>query len=550
MDPFASVPDPSTPTESLLIVSETAPDVPTRPKRGRLVAIVAAVAVVAAGGVVVATNLGSSEGGYDSPDAAVQALLKAANQSDILGLVDVMRPGERAMLRDTMLPLEKEMERLQVLGPNVDMHKLPGLEVQIDGVTTSTEAVGDRVAVVTMESGQITGAARLAELPLGKILRDQIKPGATDPSKSVAQLRGKQIATVKEDGRWYVSLTYSIAESARRSAGMPAPDLAHPIPAVGAADPEAAARGMATSLAKLDLAGAIGLLAPSEFGALQDYGTLFVPDAQKSVDQWKSDSGVTIGLTLGAAKVDQQGDHATVAFGDYKFTFQHDTDTVSVTVDAQKCVTLDSTVSGETKHQHVCPGNSTADSANVPADVKPTLERLKGASLRAVVVKERGRWYVAPIRSMFDLVGQALAAFNTVDDAKAVLKWAKDSINSSINSSLSGVLGGGSDSSSGSGSSSGSSGYNPTDGWPADLVAFDEYYRAHLVPNSAPEVTMNSLTVVPSSIRFIDSSLKFLPPGDFTSVIGAESTMDGAPVCIMLSLDAQSPGFHMPCPPS
>jgi hypothetical protein len=192
-------------------------------------------------------------------------------------------------------------------------------------------------------------------------------------------------------------------------------------------------------------------------------------------------------------------------------------------------------VNGEVKQQHVCADKSAGDSANVPADVKPVLDRLKTLSMRAVVVKENGRWYVAPIRSMFDLVGQVLNAFTTVDEAKAFQKW--------IGSSITNVI-----SNSSSSSSGGISYGGPGDPLPPDLAAFDVYYRAHLVPNSAPEETMKTLTDIPSSITFIDSSLKILPPGDFTNVIGAESTSTGTSVCIMLPLSADYQGAHMPCP--
>ncbi len=411
------------------------PVLASRSRKGRLFGALGAVAVLAVGGVIVVNNISSASGGFDSPQAAVTALFKAAEQEDILGVVDVLRPGERSMVRDTLLPLEQQMERLAVLDKSVDMHKLPGLQVTVAGLTSTTDALADRVAVVTLTGGTITANATIADLPLGKLVRDQIDKGgspATTSGPTTEQLKGVKIATVKEDGRWYVSYGYSIAEDLRTSAGKPVPDFAHPIPAPGADSPEGAVKGLTDAISSLDLAGMIGSLAPGEFAALHDYGTLFVPDAQKRIDSWKGDSGVKISVTEGTPTVDQHGDTAYVTFATAAVSATWSDGSLSMSIDGKGCATVKAEVSGTTTaDKTVCAGDATKDTG-VPADVQPILERLKDVTGRVVVVRENGHWYVAPVRTMFDLVDQALSAFKSFDDLKTVGNWISTSFADTI----------------------------------------------------------------------------------------------------------------------
>lgn len=570
MDPFERAPDPATafappsPPTSLPppeVAVTAAPPAGRRPRKARAVGVLAAIAVLAGGAVVVAKNIQSNSGGFGSPEEAVKALFAAADQEDILGVVDVMRPGERSMLRDTLLPIEQEMERLDVLGKNVDMHKLPGLQVTVNGVTTSTEPLSDRVAVVTLTGGTMTTNSTFADLPLGKVLRDQIKPPA-DAGPSTTELNGEKLATVKEDGRWYVSLGYTIAEAARTSAGKPAPDFGHPIPAVGADTPEGAVTGLATAISKLDLSAAIGTLAPGEFGALQDYGPLFIPDAQKAIDQWKADNGVTLKITQGTAKVERHGSTADVSFDSTTIAATWGSNSVTVAVDAKNCTTVDSDIDGTKNSQHVCIGDATKDTVDIPADVKPILDRLKSLSLRSVAVEENGHWFVAPIRTLFDVVGQVLGAFKTTDDITTVQKWLGSVLTDAVDGGiLTGTTGGSSD---GSGTDTTDPGTDTTDDTTIDttgdtadeplspaLAAFDTAFRAHQQSGDTPEQTLQAMSddgSIPDGLTFLDTAGTPLPAGTFTDVIGVESDDGGQRACMIFSDDSSIPGFSVPCP--
>jgi hypothetical protein len=568
MDPFslppevgtAATPLPPSASHEVPLVAAEAP----RPKRGRIVGALAAVAVVAAGGVVVAKNIQSASGGFDSPDAAVRALLKAADQEDLLGVIDVMRPGERAMLRDTLVPLEQEMERLDVLSKRVDMHHVPGLHLTVQGLTTTTDNLADRVAVVNLTGGTMTTNASVADLPLGPLLRDRVKGGSTG-QPTTAQLSGARIATVKEDGRWYVSLGYSIAEAARKSSGGAVPDFAHPIPSPGAADPAAAAKDMLTDIAHLDLSAAIGLLAPSEFGALQDYGTLFVSKAQGSIDSFKTDNKVSVEVTPGTAKVDRSGSRATVSFDGVTANIHWAENTAKVVIDANGCSTLDTEIAssdGEpTKsHQRVCPGDAKSDTVKVPADVQPVLDRLSTLSLRTVVVEEGGHWYIAPIRTLFDFIDQVAKAFTSDADITAVQKW----LGSLFTSTLDGITGDGSGITTGTEGSIGPLDSVPLDTTPIDttpltsaqplpaiLAAFDEAFRAHQQAGEDPSKTLAAMQAdgsIPPGLVFLDSTGAPVTDGSFTDVIGVRAAVDGSQACMIFGPDSATPADLVDCP--
>ena len=102
-----------------------------------------------------------------------------------------------------------------------------------------------------------------------------------------------RVAVVEEGGSYYVSSFYTAAELAAASAGYTMP--ATPIPAVGAATPEDALRGVIDAGIQLDVAGLIELTPPDEMAALHDYGPILVEladealvetDVQTVLDGW------------------------------------------------------------------------------------------------------------------------------------------------------------------------------------------------------------------------------------------------------------------------
>ncbi len=90
-----------------------------------------------------------------------------------------------------------------------------------------------------------------------------------------------KLATVKRDGRWYLSAFYSIAENAR-DGGADIPDQA--LAAPGADTPDGAVQAIFDAVDDLDLEALIAALNPNEAEALQRYAPMFIDEAQRALD--------------------------------------------------------------------------------------------------------------------------------------------------------------------------------------------------------------------------------------------------------------------------
>jgi hypothetical protein len=88
-------------------------------------------------------------------------------------------------------------------------------------------------------------------------------------------------ATVQRDGRWYVSLAYTVAEYARQAAGVDFPTTPGVTPE-GFDSPEAATTALYQRLLALDLPGAVATAAPGEGDALARYAPLWLPNVAGS----------------------------------------------------------------------------------------------------------------------------------------------------------------------------------------------------------------------------------------------------------------------------
>ncbi len=82
----------------------------------------------------------------------------------MLGVVDVLSPGERDVFRDPLVDLVGELTRLEVLSPDADLSRILGLDVEFsnESVTSVSTNVPDITnidlradAVVTVDGAQL-----------------------------------------------------------------------------------------------------------------------------------------------------------------------------------------------------------------------------------------------------------------------------------------------------------------------------------------------------------------------------------------------------------
>lgn len=262
--------------------------------RGKLLAAAAAVVVLAGGGVatyVAFSDSGNNSAGAASPKAAVQTLVTDLNNSDFLGVLDDLAPGEKAALAGPVRDGITQLKRLKVLKSSADPNKVSAVTFRASGLTFGgkTLQVTDQVQVVEVTGGTLRVSADASRIPLTQAFVSAAfgKNAPTGTSvktvnlADIARTQGHplQIATQQVDGRWYPSLLYTIAQNAAVDSGVGNPSPSDRIPDNGASSPEAAVRGMLDALLAQDWRRAIELASPTELGVLHDYGALLLKTA-------------------------------------------------------------------------------------------------------------------------------------------------------------------------------------------------------------------------------------------------------------------------------
>ncbi|MGI9604170.1 MAG: hypothetical protein ACR2QE_19990 [Acidimicrobiales bacterium] len=266
------------------------------PPAGLLTRIgVAALVVALLGAGLVAVQGFGSTGGAESPEQAVAELLQAVGNEDFLGAAEVVEPAERRTLVEPAIDIVGELKRLDVLAEDFDLGAIAGVDYEFADMTYTPEILGPRVARVGVD-GTVSVSGDVEELRLGELVWDNVPSEALSDMQdeataaSTEALEDVGIVAVERDGRWYVSLWYSVAELARRGAGEPLPAFGQGPAPRGGETPEDTLRQIAAEAADLDLGGVISMLEPEEAAALYDYSTLFLDDADQAVAEFRADT--------------------------------------------------------------------------------------------------------------------------------------------------------------------------------------------------------------------------------------------------------------------
>jgi hypothetical protein len=407
--PSANPPTEPVPTMPMATVEPTTSPNGSKPRGKIIAAVIGAVAIVGAGVFAVTRVAGdSSSAGASSPEAAANDFLDALDKEDVLGLVDVLLPGERDTFRQPLQDLVGELKRLEVLSSDADLSKIGGVDIaitdrKVDVHETNVDDIVD-LEVTATASATLKGE----ELPIGAWIRDAI--GDQDMSEldetSDASESTFPITAVRKDGRWYLSAFYSLAETLRHEADDP------DIPAEGVAlnggdSPEAAMDNLINAAAGLDLTKIIGALNPNEFEALQRYAPLFIADAQQEL----ADAEVRLEVTNTAYDVTGSGDTRHVGIKGFKVDVSAPDD-IAATIELKDgCLLISGDVDGEAQTINSCD-----DLGEIPdletAGIDPAqLEDLQATAKKVfadytnpgfTVKQIDGAWYVSPMATGFD----------------------------------------------------------------------------------------------------------------------------------------------------
>lgn len=420
----------SPPAPTSIVLTSVA--VPKRSRNMRLVgAAVGGFAVLVAGAFALRA-VTADDGGAASPEAAAQAFFDSIAAEDMIGAMDSVLPGEQAAFRDPLLDLVSELRRLEIAGEDADASAVAGIDIEFPELSfTELPTNVDDITNVEVD-GLATIVVDGAAIPLGDLILDLVgdveqaeRFEGSDPIEDYV------FTTVREDGGWYVSLGYTLAERARwGSDGAPVtspeiPSLAAAVQPRGGATPEEGMDLMLDAVEDLDIEGLLATLDPNEFAALHRYAPLFLDDAQAELDGVSPDleisiddreysvvtDGSTARLTLSAAtmRISADGEEVELEYGD-------------------GCIRLSGS---NLPTEEVC-SDDVAEGSEVPAlddfglpteeltalgeTVSEAFADFEGAGI--TMTRVDGEWFVSPIGTMTDTMLSVMRALDRqeIDD--------------------------------------------------------------------------------------------------------------------------------------
>ncbi|MGD9999257.1 MAG: hypothetical protein AB7U39_20240, partial [Ilumatobacteraceae bacterium] len=282
--PQPSGPQPFGPTETTPIVPVTSGTPPRRSKGKAIGAVVGVAALVAAGTFAVVSITGNDEaGGASSPTEVGTMLTTALDNEDVLGVIDLLLPGERETFRDPLIRTVDNLKRLEVLSEDASLDGVAGIDIKFADVTVREEKTNVDDIVNIFLSGSATGSVNGDEVPIGDLILEEAFGGERPDMSSepeTDEFSDVPMTVVERDGRWYLSAFYTAAEQARGDRDIPEQGTAPR----GADEPEQAIDLVLDSIEQLDLEQLVAALDPTEAEALQRYAPLFLGDAQAELD--------------------------------------------------------------------------------------------------------------------------------------------------------------------------------------------------------------------------------------------------------------------------
>ncbi len=390
---------------------------------GRGVALGAAALLVGGGGYL-AINAGSSDGGAETPQAALEGVLDSLSAEDIIGAAEFVEPVERETMIDAGIEIVEELVRLDIFDDSLNLGSVDGIDLEFSNLEIDVTEVRPGLAHIFLDSGRVRVTVDGSEFPLGSLITDRIDAETLDRQESTSsriEPTDVPIVAVQRDGRWYLSLWYSVAENARLALDEPLPDPADRPVAIGGDTPELTIEMLIGAATDVDLATMIGLLDPQEAAALYDYAPLFLDEAQDSADdaleelrrqgwQWavtdlrlsSESSGALSTVFVDGLSFEASGPEGSVE-ADYsatrsRFWFESDGDAVEIIAEGD-CVSMTFVDSYETQNESYCTSDI-AEEAGLEALTSGAFANLQSLSTPGIVVREvGGRWYVSPLRT-------------------------------------------------------------------------------------------------------------------------------------------------------
>ncbi len=301
---------------------------PKKKRVGAMIGVGLGVLGLAAGAAFAVTQIRGGEKA-NTPEQAIETFYTSFENGDAIGLAKTLAPGERDVMLDSMVPMLAEMSRLKFLEKDFDPAKIKGYTAKMSNFKAKSTVVRPDLAHVVVTSGKLSTTFNANDLPFGEYIRkiggDDLKSSkSTTQSSDIGSDADNPFVVQKIGKRWYLSLNYSIAESARLQSDdtFKVPAKGAGVPANGAASPEAAVSDMMQAMADLNARRIIELLPPDEFAALHDYAGQFVDKADDGVKDVAKKYTLKVTPKLLTSKI--ADDRVVVTVADLPFNLKAD----------------------------------------------------------------------------------------------------------------------------------------------------------------------------------------------------------------------------------
>ena len=279
---------------------------------GLIVGVVALALAGVAGGLVIAGRDSSS------PEGTVRDLFTALDNEDLIGVGQVLDPTERELVVDTLTTSWEELKRLQVIDSGAELTSPEWIDLQFSDMEFTVENLDGDLAWV-----EFTGTSNLSadpsRFPFGSFVDRAVARLAPDagnwrqdlePVPSSTQEFDGGLAVVRRDGRWRVSIAYTIAERLRRDAGLDLPPADQALVPVGADSPGGVVQALIGAVNDLDPVAAIRVVDPDEASAALRYAPLYVDQLESAADSARSfleDQGVSYSIQADSETFERDG---------------------------------------------------------------------------------------------------------------------------------------------------------------------------------------------------------------------------------------------------
>lgn len=380
-------------------------------RRGAVAAVVVALLAIGAAAVFAVSRIsGTSSGGASSPEQVGRDLMTAIDEEDLLGVIDLMLPGERETFRQPAIDLVSEFSRLGVVDQSMTLADIDGFDfiVAVDVVSAQPTNADDIANIVVV--ADVTTIIDGSELPIGDLITDLAGDDFERDSLDVTndETIEWRLTTVRHDGSWYLSLFHSAAEEGRLSAGSPPiPDGLEPR---GGDSPEGAIDALLDGVEQLDLAKIVAAINPEEAAALQRYAPLFLDEAQAALDEVP----ISWQITDVTYTVDGSGAEREVDVDSMRIVGE--IDSMPLTVETSgSCATIsfDDETIDTCQQQQFDLDELLGEAEPVRRFVDEVTAAFADYDAPGITVREvDGAWYVSPIGSGFD---QFLAMLRALD---------------------------------------------------------------------------------------------------------------------------------------